>query len=40
METNSFFAHVKTEGIYEDIVQDVENRFEASNYELERSLPK
>ena len=40
METNSFVAHIKTEGIYEDIVQDVENRFEASNYESQRSLPK
>ena len=40
METNSFVSHIKTEGIYEDIVRDVENRFEASNYESQRSLPK
>ena len=33
--TVSFFAHIKTDYIY-----DVEARFNASNYELERSLPK
>ena len=26
--------------IYKDIVEDVETRFDTSNYELERPLPK
>ena len=40
MDTDSFIAYVKTEDIYEDIVKDVEKRFDTSNYELERPLSK
>ena len=31
---------IKTDGIYKDIAGDAETRFDTSNYELERSLPK
>ena len=40
MDTDSFIVHIKTEDIYTDIVKDVETRFDTSNYELDRSLPK
>ena len=30
----------KTVGIYIDVVKDVESRFDTSNYELDRPLPK
>ena len=38
--TNSFIIHVKTDDIYKDIAEDVETRFDTSNYELDRSLSK
>ena len=31
---------VKTDDIYKDIVEDFETRFDISNYELDRQLPK
>ena len=40
MDTNSFIAHVKTDDIYKDIAEDVEKRFNTSNYEIDRPLPK
>ena len=40
MDTDSFTVHVKTKDICEDIAKDVEKRFDLSNCELERSLPK
>ena len=30
MDTGSFFIHVKTEGIYKDVAEDVETRFDTS----------
>ena len=30
----------KTDDIYKDISEDAESRFETSNYELDRPLPK
>ena len=33
-------CYMDTEDIYEDITKDVETRFDTSNYELERPLPK
>ena len=36
----SFIACIKTDYIYKDIAEDVETRFETSNYELERPLSK
>ena len=40
MDTNSFIAHVETDDIYKDIAEDVEKRFNTSNYEIDRPLPK
>ena len=40
MDTNSFIAYVKTDDIYKDIAEDVEKRFNTSNYEIDRPLPK
>ena len=40
MDTDSFIIYVKTEGIYKDIAEDVETRFDTSNFELDRPLPK
>ena len=40
MDTDSFIVHVKTDDIYKDIAENVETKFDASNFELERRLPK
>ena len=40
MDTDSFIVHVKTGDIYKVIAEDVETRFETSNFELDRPLPK
>ena len=40
MDTDNFIINIKTEDFYEDIANDVEKRFDTSNYELNRSLPK
>ena len=40
MNTDSFIVHVKIENIYKDIAEDVETRFDISNFELDRSLSK
>ena len=40
MDTDSFIFHVKTDDIYKDIAEDVEKRFDTSNYEIDRPLPK
>ena len=37
---HSFILYVKTDDIYKDIGEDVETRFDTSNYELDRPLPK
>ena len=39
MDTDSFIMHIKTEDFYKDITNDVEKRFDTSNYEINRSLP-
>ena len=39
METDSFIRNIKTNYFYEDIASDVENRFDTSNYEVNRPLP-
>ena len=36
MDTDSFIIYIKTEDIYEDITDDVEKRFDTSNYEINR----
>ena len=40
MNTDSFIIYIKTDDIYKDIAEDVETRFDTSNYELDRPLPK
>ena len=40
IDTDSFTLYIKTEDIYRDIAEDVETRFDVSNYELDRPLPK
>ena len=39
MDTDSFIMHIKTNDFYKDIASDVENRFDISNYEVNRPLP-
>ena len=34
MDTDSFIVHVKTDDIYKDIAEDVQTKFDTSNYEL------
>ena len=36
----SFIVYIKADDIYKDIAEDVETRFDTSNYELDRPLPK
>ena len=40
MDAYSFIVYIKTDDIYKDIGEDVETRFDTSNYELYRPLPK
>ena len=39
MDTDSFIMNIKTEDFYKDIANDVENRYDTSNYEVNRPLP-
>ena len=39
MYTDSFIRNIKTEDFHKDIANDVEKRFDASNYECDRPLP-
>ena len=39
MDTNSFIINIKRNDFYKDISNDVENRFDTSNYEVNRPLP-
>ena len=39
MDTDSFVMHIKTNDFYKDIASDVENKFDTSNYEVNRPLP-
>ena len=40
MDTDSFIVYITTHDIYKDIAEDVETRFDTSNYELHTPLPK
>ena len=40
MNTDGFIVNVKTDGIYRVIAEEIKIRFDTSNYELERPLPK
>ena len=39
MDTDSFIMNIRTEDFYKDIANDVEKRFDTSNYEVNRPLP-
>ena len=39
MDSESFIMNIKTEDFYNDIANDVEKRFDTSNYECDRPLP-
>ena len=39
MDTDSFIINIETEDFYEDIGDDIEKRFDTSNYEVNRPLP-
>ena len=38
MDTDRFIVHIKVEDFYEDIADDVEKRFDTSNYDVNRPL--
>ena len=40
MDTDSFIVHVKRNDIYKYIAKDVETRFDKSNFEIDKPLPK
>ena len=40
MDTDRFIMHIKTEDFYKDIANDVEKRFDTSNFECDRPLSK
>ena len=40
MDTDSFIVYIKTDDIYKGIAEDVETKFDTSNYELDKLLPK
>ena len=39
MDTDSFIMHIKTEDFYKDIADDIEKKYDTSNYTVERPLP-
>ena len=39
MDTDSFIVYITAEDIYVEISKDAETRWDAANYELDRSLP-
>ena len=40
MDADSFIVYIKTNDIYQVIGEDVESKFDTSNYELDRPFPK
>ena len=40
MDIGSFIIHTKTEDFHKDIEDDVKNRYDTSNCEVDRPLPK
>ena len=39
MDTDSFIMHIKNEDFYKDIANDVEKKYDTSNYTVKRPLP-
>ena len=40
MDTDSFILYIKADDIYKNIAEDIETRFDTSNYELDRPFPR
>ena len=40
MNRDNLIVYINTDDIYEDIAEDVENRFDTTNYGLDRPFPK
>ena len=40
MDTDSLIVHVETDYIYKDVAENVETKFDTSNFEINRPLPK
>ena len=40
MDTDSLIMNIKTKDFYKDIAQGLEERFDTSNYDVDRPLPK
>ena len=40
IDTDSFISYIKPDDIYKDISEDVETKFDTSNHEIDRPLPK
>ena len=40
MDTDRFIIHLKTDGIYKDILEDVGTRFDTSKFEIDRKKEK
>ena len=40
IDTDNFVIHIKADDFYEDVNDNVEERFDTPNYELEKPLPK
>ena len=40
MDTDSFIVHLETDDIYKDIAEDVETKFDAINFEIDRPSSK
>ena len=40
MNTDSFIIHIQTEDFYKDIAGHNKNRYDTSNHEVHRPLPK
>ena len=40
MDTDSFIMHIKAKDFYKDIANGIEKRFDTSNYEVNRPLPR
>ena len=38
MDTDSFIVHVKTKDIYKDLAEDVETKFDTSDFELPETI--
>ena len=40
MDKDSFIVYIKTDNMHKDIAEDLETRFDTTNYELDTPLPK